>query len=120
MKTLVSAIALVAVSATASMAGEFSISSWGDANGKLWTFTHDNGSNWNFYGTSYVNNLRSELATEQSRVANLANSLEAAESGVARANEIIGMQPCYRDLEAQIAVTPSAAELEAAQNEIVT
>ena len=120
MKTLVSAIALVAVSATASMAGEFSISSWGDANGKLWTFTHDNGSNWNFYGTSYVNNLRSELATEQSRVANLANSLEAAESGVARANEIIGMQTLrIEDLEAQIAANaPSAAELEAAQTEI--
>ena len=89
MKTLVSAIALVAVSATASMAGEFSISSWGDRNGKLWTFTHDNGSNWNFYGTSYVNDLKAELAAEQSRVANLASSLAAAEDGVARANTII-------------------------------
>ncbi len=120
MKTLVSAIALVAVSATASMAGEFSISSWGNANGKLWTFTHDNGSNWNFYGTSYVNNLKSQLSTEQSRVANLASSLEAAENGVARANEIIGMQTLrIEELEAQIATAaPSAAELEAAQTEI--
>ena len=89
MKTLVSAIALVAVSATASMAGDFNLTSWGDRGGKLWTFTKDNGSVWNFYGTGYVDDLKAELAAEQSRVANLASSLAAAEDGVARANAII-------------------------------
>ena len=89
MKTLVSAIALVAVSATASFAGPFSLSQAGDAGGKLWTFTHDNGSNWNFYGTRYVDSLKADLVAEQSRVANLASSLAAAEDGVARANAII-------------------------------
>ena len=116
MKTIVSAIALVAVSATASMAGDFSLSQAGNANGKLWTFTHDNGSNWNFYGTSYVDGLKADLAAEQSRVANLANALTAAESSVVTANTIIAENSVrIAELEAMIAEVDvtAVAELEA-------
>ena len=120
MKTLLSTVALVAVSATASVAGDFSLTSWGDANGKIWTFTKDGGGQWNFYGTRYVDGLRADLEVERTRVANLASSLTAAESSVARANEIIGENALrIEELEAMlVAGAPSAAELEAANNEI--
>ena len=68
MKTLVSAIALVAVSATASMAGDFNLTSWGDRDGKLWSFTKDNGSVWNFYGTGYVNDLKAEISAKKTQL----------------------------------------------------
>ena len=119
MKTLVSAIALVAVSATASFAGNFSLSQAGNAEGKLWSFTHDNGGTWNFYGTSYVDNLRVELTDAQSeanRLQLIVNQQVSIQNGL-QAN-LATAEARVATLEAQLEATPSAAEIAEANTEI--
>ena len=102
MKTIITTIALVAVSATASMAGDFNLTSWGDRNGKLWSFTKDNGSVWNFYGTGYVNDLKAEITAKNTTI----SQLEAL--AIDNADTISALRAQVSDLEAQLAVAMAA------------
>ena len=107
MKTLISAIAVVAVSATASFAGNFSISQAGNANGKLWQITSDQGQTLSFYGTTYVHKLQAEISAKNTTISQL-QALAIDNSAT-----ISALRTQVADLEAQLAVAMAAAPVEA-------
>ncbi len=107
MKTLISAIAVVAVSATASFAGNFSISQAGNANGKLWQITSDQGQTLSFYGTTYVHKLQAEITAKNTTISQL-QALAIDNSAT-----ISALRTQVADLEAQLAVAMAAAPVEA-------
>ena len=102
MKTLISAIAVVAVSATASFAGNFSISQAGNANGKLWQITSDQGQTLSFYGTTYVHKLQAEISAKNTTISQL-QALAIDNSAT-----ISALRTQVADLEAQLAVAMAA------------